>query len=369
LLGGRYRLTGQIGAAGAIGTHRAIDLRLNRPVSVALFPPGGDQTTDLQFEGEAQGLANLGHSGLIAVYDFGVERNCSFLVTELAEGPTLRELLDSERLPSAEVARIGADIANVLSYLHDHGVVHGRLSPANVVLDPTRGVRLAGHGFVPLLETAGFTALDAAPDNGAYLAPEQEHERRPGAAADVYALGLVLLEAVTARAHSPAIPRGLAEPLRTALTDMTEAAPASRPTARQVEAMLMPADRGGPVEPADGPDHVREQPRGSATRLALGVGLVVLLAVLVGAALMNWRDDREPPTAPSTPPTTAQDSEDEPGISLPSIPTIPNFEAPDLPELPDIPTEVPEVPQVPDSVSEDARSLWTQFTDWLSRTF
>jgi serine/threonine protein kinase len=256
-------------------------------------------------------------------------------------------LLGRRSLPPSDVARIGADIANVLAYLHDCGIVHGHLDPTNVVLDPSGIVRVTNVGFGSLLEATGFGPVQTSGDS----------------AADVCALGLILLEAVTGDSRAP-VPRDLDEPLRRALLDMTAAAPARRPTARQVEAMLTPV---GPVEPFDGPDDLPDddhrQSRGPTTRLVIAVGLVVLLAVVVGAALTNWRDTSDE-TQPSA--STSQDRGDDPSLS---VPEIPNFEAPDLPEIPNLPTAVPDLPEVPDSVTEDARSVWDQFVDWLSRTF
>jgi eukaryotic-like serine/threonine-protein kinase len=346
VLGGRYRLTGRLGASAPVESHHGIDLRLNRPVTVALFPPATDPAAERRFESEAQALANLNHPGLAAVYDFGIERGGAYLVSEPAEGSPLFGLLGRRSLPPTDVARMGAEIANVLSYLHDCGIVHGHLSPANVVLDPSGMVRLTGFGFGPLLEATGFGPAHAAGDS----------------TADVHALGLMLLEAVTGDPRAT-VPRDLDEPLRRALTGMTAMAPARRPTARQVEAML------AAVEPDERPDEVpdddRRAPRGPTTRLVIAVGLVVLLAVVVGAALTYWRDTPEEPQA-GAPASTSQDRGDDPGLS---VPQIPDFEAPDLPEMPNLPTEIPDLPEVPDSVSEDARNVWDQFVDWLSRTF
>lgn len=166
-LGGRYRLTGVLGAGGD-DVHRAVDMRLNRPVAVQIFRSGADPGAEHLFGEQAQVLANLSHPALIPVHDFGVEPNCAYLVSELVEGPTLRGLLDRERVPLVETARIGAEIANVLAHLHSQGVVHGEVDPSNVLLDHGRRVRLGGVGVSRL---AGATGLTAGHPAGGYPAP------------------------------------------------------------------------------------------------------------------------------------------------------------------------------------------------------
>jgi hypothetical protein len=189
-------------------------------------------------------------------------------------------------------------------------------------------------------------------------------------------LGLVLLEAATGRreypgeghdaaaarlTNPPAVPRNLPDPLRHALVAMTDIDPARRPTARQVNDMLA----GGFTEDE------QPEPEQRGRTWVWVLALLTLLAVLAAIVLLN-SGSRQQPVVPTTPPTTAENTGD--GNNAPALPDVPTFQAPQLPELPQIPDipsmpnlpELPNLPTVPDSVSNDAQSLWQQFTDWLS---
>jgi len=370
--------------------HRATDLRLRRPVAVKMFRPGTDPDGEQRFHEEAQVLANLSHPGLVAVHDFGVEQHRAYLVMELVDGPTLREVLDRGPLPLDEVARIGADVANVLAYVHEQGVVHRDVKPSNVLLGRHDGrVRLADFGIARLLDATRLTSADTAVGTASYLAPEQVQGNRVGPPADVYALGLVLLEAITGRveypgggwdaaierlSHPPVVPDDLPEPLRRALIGMTETDPRARPTAAQVAAML--ADAGG--------DDLfeEESPRGSRNRnLLIALGLAALIVMIAAIALAGGEDapNTAQPSAPATapdepagdPPTEAPLTEEPAGEnpgedSGPGFPSPPSFDPPDLPDLPD-PPDLPDAPQLP--AREDAQNAWDRFVNWLSNLF
>ncbi|GAA1289607.1 hypothetical protein GCM10009609_66250 [Pseudonocardia aurantiaca] len=374
LLGGRYRLEGRL-SAGVADVHRATDLRLQRPVAVHILPPGTNPEDARRIHQDAWTLANLDHPGLVDVHDFAVENHHAYLVTQLVEGPTLDDVLTRERLPLDEITRIGADVADVLAYVHEQGVVHGDLQPSNLVTDRDGRIRVANVGV------SGLVSGPLRPAHGtAYLSPEQVRGAHVGPPADVYALGLVLLEAATGRreypgeghdaaaarlTNPPAVPRNLSDPLRHALVAMTDIDPARRPTARQVNDILA----GGFTEDE------QPEPEQRGRTWVWVLALLTLLAVLAAIVLLN-SGSRQQPTAPTTPPTTAENTDDG-GNNAPALPAVPTFQAPQLPELPKIPDipsmpnlpDLPNIPTVPDSVSNDAQSLWQQFTDWLSKQF
>ncbi len=430
VLGDRYRLEELLGSGGMADVHRATDLRLNRPVAVKIFRPGTDADGEQRFHEEAQLLGNLSHPGLVAVYDSGVERDHAYLVTELVDGWTLRETLDQQRLPLEEVTRVGTDLADVLAYVHEQGVVHRDVKPSNVLLDRDGRVRLADFGISRLAGASGLTTEDAALGTASYMAPEQVQGDRVGPPADVYALGLVLLEAVTGRmeypggsweaaterlSRPPVVPDDLPVRLRRALRFMTESDPARRPTAAQAAAMLGRVSAG---------DVVAEQPQRSRAprNVAIALGIVAVIAVL-GALLYAAGDDErgvaqpsvaeEPADDPAADDPGAEDpgAEDpgvedpgvedpgvedpgveDPGVEDPGAEDAPGQDSsgedptgegsggegsggdgedgPGFPELPsfDAP-DLPDIPEVPESAPDEAANAWERFKAWVSSWF
>ncbi|MDN5751127.1 MAG: serine/threonine protein kinase [Pseudonocardia sp.] len=389
MLGGRYRLEGLLGAGGMADVHRAEDLRLHRPVAVKVFRPGTDPDGERRFREEAQLLANLRHPGLVAVHDFAVEQQRAYLVMELVDGPTLGAELARERYEPASATQVGLELARVLAYVHGEGVVHRDVKPSNILVDHDGRFRLADFGISRLVGASRLTSADLATGTAAYLSPEQVRGESAGPPADVYALGLVLLEALSGRREypgdgweaaeerlrrRPSVPRGLPEPLRSTLEAMTATEPGRRPEAREVAARLGRT----PVVQAPVPAGGRG---GRAALIALAVVALLVIAVFAFTRGDDPADTAAQPVAPTTgeqttepaeetpaeettaaPETTAPDTDDG---GLPAIPTA----LPDLPDLPDLPSSLPELPTIPQPIQDDARNLWEQFTDWLSRLF
>ncbi|MFE5833743.1 protein kinase [Streptomyces sp. NPDC056488] len=246
ILSGRYRLDGPLGSGGAADVHRGFDLRLRRPVAVKVFRSGADGGIGESLHGEAVILARLHHPGLIAAYDAGQHDGHAFLVMQLVEGGTLKDRIAQDPLPLAETAAIGADLAEALAHAHDAGIVHRDVKPSNILLDTAHRPYLADFGISRLLDATTHTATGTLVGTAAYLSPEQVLGRPVGRPADVYTLGLVLIECLTgrleydgaplesaiARLHrSPVLPHWLPERLSTLFRQMTSLDEKSRPTA------------------------------------------------------------------------------------------------------------------------------------------
>lgn len=263
-LGGRYRLLDEIGR-GSMGTvHRARDEFLGRDVAVKLIePPVVDAEALRRDEDEVKVLARLNHHGLVTLFDAGsdlsdAQRPRIYLVMELIDGPDLRDRLGQGSLSSADVAQIGYDLAMALGYVHDHGVVHRDVKPANIMMFDY------GHHAARVrakLTDFGIAMLMGAPLGGdgsfigtaAYVSPEQAKGEPLGPASDIYSLGLVLLECLTGMRSFPGdpLPSALARLLRgpdlpadldpqwlRLLAAMTATHPAARPTAREAAMAL-----------------------------------------------------------------------------------------------------------------------------------
>ena len=249
LLGGRYAVTRLIARGGMGDVYEAHDDLLDRPVAVKVFR--AEAPTDRRrFEAEIQTLATLSHPNLLHVFDAGEHDGCGFVVLELIDGPSLNAVL-AERgtLSPAAVARLGAAIAGALAAAHERGVVHRDVTPANVLCGSDGRPRLADFGIARLLDTARVTAVATTVGTAAYMAPEQVEGREVTPAADIYALALVLVEALTGRvafpgpAHEAAVARLVRDPdvrsgvpvaWQPLLRSMTARAPGDRPSAAAV---------------------------------------------------------------------------------------------------------------------------------------
>lgn len=254
VVGDRYVLGEVIGRGGMADVYRGQDRVLARPVAVKVMREVADPRERARFTGEARTLARLNHPGLVPVLDAGTSEERPYLVMELVEGRSLAECCRDVALDPARVAAIGAELAAALAYVHASGVVHRDVKPSNVLLDRSDRVRLTDFGIARLLsDTSGHTATGTMIGTAAYLAPEQVRGERVGPAADVYALGLVLLEALTGeRAYRgspteaalarlstpPSIPPSVPEEWQELVRQMTTLEADLRPTAEEVARRL-----------------------------------------------------------------------------------------------------------------------------------
>ncbi|WP_375386849.1 protein kinase [uncultured Amnibacterium sp.] len=259
VVAGRYRVTELIGRGGRASVYAAADPLLDRQVAVKVFRDTATAAEDLRLqEAEARVIAGLNHYALTTLFDAGVDttdgaRPRIYLVMERIPGVDLRRhLAEHGPLTPAQVAYLGFDLAEGLQHVHEHGFLHRDIKPANVLL-ADRGIdtRLRGK-----LSDFGIASIIGVPDPGeatsgtvAYLSPEQVDGQEPTPASDVYALGLVLLEALTGRVAYPGdrdvsafarlerdaeVPATVPAALATILRGMTALLPEDRPDLGEV---------------------------------------------------------------------------------------------------------------------------------------
>ncbi|NYI44448.1 serine/threonine protein kinase [Nocardioides aromaticivorans] len=252
VLDDRYRLLDELGHGGMSDVFRATDELLQREVAVKVLREVEDPVLRARFIAEAQLLARLNHPGLVTLLDAGIRADRPYLVMTLAEGPTLAAQLAAGALPAQTVAEIGTQVAAALAYAHAQGVTHRDVKPSNVLLCGDSRALLADFGIARLAgDLEQHTRTGETIGSPAYLAPEQAAGEAVTSAADVYSLGLVLLEALTGErafpgapletavqrlVASPPMPVSLPRPWRDLLTAMTARDPAARPTAEDVAA-------------------------------------------------------------------------------------------------------------------------------------
>ena len=196
----RYRLRRRLGA-GAFGTvWMARDERLERDVAVKMVPR--ERIVGGRFEREAHAAARLAHPGIVTLYEAGTDDDGAYLVSELVRGSTLGELLEAGRLSDREIVGIGVALCDALSHAHTENVVHRDVKPSNVLVPdrpstPAAVAKLTDFGVARLVGGDTLTRTGDVLGTAAYMAPEQAEGRDAGAAADLYALAVVLYEALT----------------------------------------------------------------------------------------------------------------------------------------------------------------------------
>jgi eukaryotic-like serine/threonine-protein kinase len=203
VLSDRYRLTRPLGTGASAHVYVAEDVSLRRRVAVKLLHPAlaDDKSFLRRFQAEARVVAALRHPHVLRVYDWGNDDGTPFLVMELLEGGSLRSLLDRGGLLSpGQAAVIGAEAAQALDYAHRRGLIHRDIKPANLLFDDEGHLSVADFGLARALAEATWTEpAGAVLGTARYAAPEQVQGRGLDGRADVYALALVLVEAVTGR--------------------------------------------------------------------------------------------------------------------------------------------------------------------------
>jgi len=326
VIDGRYVVDELLGRGGMAEVYRARDTETERCVALKVLR-GVEPHDARRFRSEVDVLARLDHPGLVKLCGSGTHDGVPYLVLDLAEGPTLAHELAAGPLPEERAVAVAQEVAEALAHAHRIGVVHRDVKPSNILCDEHGHARLADFGIARLAGAPSLTRTGQMVGSAPYLAPEQVEGAGVGPPADIYALGLVVIECLTgrpcypggqldaavARLHRPpAVPEGTPQWLGALLTAMTERSPERRPTAAAVAEALRDGDVGPilaptqavaapgaaadatavfPTAPPLAPRHVRRSPVAAAALVA-----AALLAVAAWAA---GRADNSP-AAPTT---------------------------------------------------------------------
>lgn len=251
LIEGRYRVESRLATGATSEVFVGRDETLGRRVAIKVLQ--GETGDRRRFATEVRLLATLDHPGLVRLYDAVDEASLAVLIMEFVDGPSLAQQLTNGSLSDSQVRRLGTELASCLAYLHQLGVVHRDIKPANVLLGGDGRARLADFGIARLVDATRLTQTGQTVGTLAYMAPEQLTGDAVGPPADIYALGLVLLEALSGRrafagagheavaarlGRDPDIPPELSDVWRSLLGDMTGRQPEQRPTAIDVSRRL-----------------------------------------------------------------------------------------------------------------------------------
>ena len=216
----RYELGDRLGSGGMSTVYEATDRVLERTVAVKILAEhlSDDDKFVARFRREALAVARLIHPNIVQVYDTGVDQARHYIVMEYVEGRSVAQLLQRKGQLGAEVsASIGVQACAGLEYAHRQGIIHRDVKPGNLMViggpagRPTRGgsahepptdemtVKLTDFGIARAAEQTRLTQVGSVVGTAAYLAPEQARGEEATPAADVYALGVVVYQMLTAR--------------------------------------------------------------------------------------------------------------------------------------------------------------------------
>lgn len=200
VVGDRYVLERLVGQGTSARVYTATDRSLGRRVAVKLLHEGlaADGPFRRRFESEARHAASLNHPNLLAIYDWADDDQV-YLVTELLEGGSLRAMLDAGvTLSPSQVVLLGLQAGSGLAHAHGEGFVHRDIKPANLMFTADGRLKIADFGISRAVAEASWTEPDGALIGTArYAAPEQALGRGIDGRADIYSLGLTLIEALT----------------------------------------------------------------------------------------------------------------------------------------------------------------------------
>jgi serine/threonine protein kinase len=197
--------------------YEAVDQQDGAAVAVKLLR-SADPELARRLAQEARALERLSHPGLVRLLDTGVVDSQAFLVMELVEGSTLANRMREGPLGAERTAGLGAALASALAYVHEQGIVHRDVKPSNIMVDAAGNAKLADFGIAQLTDASTLTVTGTTLGTAAYMAPEQLEHHQVGTGADVWSLGMVLLECLIGRriyegSPSEVVARRLAAPV------------------------------------------------------------------------------------------------------------------------------------------------------------
>jgi len=202
-----------LGRGGMGFVYKAFDRQLNRRIALKILPVAHRENVEMlaRFISEAQILSRLDHPNIVAAFHSGQAGDCLYLMMELVDGPSLRQVLAKGRLPPNAAVCLAVQICDALAYAHDRGIIHRDIKPENILLhaggrpidngltgffESGGRARLVDFGLArPAVEAPAITAPDQYVGTADYVAPESRYRHQsPGASADIYSLGVVLYE-------------------------------------------------------------------------------------------------------------------------------------------------------------------------------
>lgn len=221
ILGNRYEIIEKVGNGGMATVYKATDLVLKRYVAVKVLRD--EFTTDEEFikrfETEAQSAARLVHANIVSIFDVGVDNGIYYIVMELIQGKTLKEIIVEERgpLPWKWSVNVAIQIASALEMAHKNNIIHRDIKPHNIIITEDGIAKVTDFGIAKAVSNSTITAFGTTIGSVHYFSPEHARGGYTDAKSDIYSLGVVMYEMVTGK-----VPFDADTPVSVALKHMQE---------------------------------------------------------------------------------------------------------------------------------------------------
>ncbi len=327
---GPYEVLAPIGS-GAMGeVYRAHDPRLGRDVAIKILPAivSTDSERLRRFEQEARAAAALNHPNILAVHDIGSENGSPYIVSELLEGESLRDRLNSGAVPVRKAVEYAVAIARGLAAAHEKGIIHRDLKPENLFITADGRVKILDFGLAKLAQaepapgsgslmptSAGGTTPGLVLGTVGYMSPEQVRGQATDQRSDLFAFGAILYEMLAGRRafhgetsvetmtailkeEPPELPVAdgqLPVALRRILERCLVKGAAQRFKSADDLAFALESLETASVPPLKGTPEIAPRNRERAWRLAACVSFLIAIALVWPALLYVWRSHPELP--------------------------------------------------------------------------
>lgn len=220
IIGNRYEIIEKVGSGGMATVYKARDTILNRYVAVKVLRD--EFTTDEEFikrfNTEAQSAARLTHPNIVSVFDVGQEYNIYYIVMELIQGKTLKQIISEEgALPWKWTVNIAIQICSALEMAHKNGIVHRDIKPHNIIITEDGIAKVTDFGIAKAVSNSTITAFGTTIGSVHYFSPEHARGGYTDAKSDLYSLGVVMYEMITGK-----VPFDADTPVSVALKHMQE---------------------------------------------------------------------------------------------------------------------------------------------------
>jgi tRNA A-37 threonylcarbamoyl transferase component Bud32 len=232
---GLYKIVSYIGQGGMATIFRAHQTNLDRDVALKIIHPAlkEDKSFVVRLKREATVIAKLSHPNIVAVHDLAEHEGLPFLVLQFIDGQTLKDVLATQKLSTAQILNIARPVADALMYAHAHGVLHRDVKPSNILIDTEGHVYLTDFGLARIAQSGESTSSqDMLIGSPHYLSPEQARSEAVDARTDIYSLGIILFEMFAGK-----VPFSGETPYATILAQINEAPP----TPRSINPKIPPA--------------------------------------------------------------------------------------------------------------------------------